>query len=91
MHGNVISHYYLFKQEFFVLKNNLCLEIKFCRICLFCFAINFQELYISELEDGNRSKAMNRLRVPPLAEELRVSYVTHNTMSIVVFVTLNVS
>lgn len=35
--------------------------------------LNFQDLYISELEDGNRSKAMNRLRVPPLAEELRVS------------------
>ncbi|KAL9988635.1 hypothetical protein ACROYT_G003101 [Oculina patagonica] len=30
-----------------------------------------EDLYISELEDGNRSKAMNRLRVPPLAEELR--------------------
>lgn len=27
-----------------------------------------QELYIAELEDGNRSKAMNRLRVPPLQE-----------------------
>ena len=39
-------------------------------VCLF----EFQDLYISELEDGNRSKAMNRLRVPPLAEELRVSF-----------------
>ena len=29
---------------------------------------NFQDLYITELEDGNRSKAMNRLRVPPLQE-----------------------
>ncbi|KAK2565994.1 Xenotropic and polytropic retrovirus receptor 1-like protein [Acropora cervicornis] len=27
-----------------------------------------EELYIAELEDGNRSKAMNRLRVPPLQE-----------------------
>ncbi|PFX33295.1 xenotropic and polytropic retrovirus receptor 1-like [Stylophora pistillata] len=33
--------------------------------------LNTEELYISELEDGNRSKAMKRLRVPPLAEELR--------------------
>ena len=51
-------------------------------VCLF----EFQDLYISELEDGNRSKAMNRLRVPPLAEELRVSFIltrlvsTHNVM-----------
>lgn len=37
------------------------------------FNFKFKDLYISELEDGNRSKAMNRLRVPPLAEELRVS------------------
>lgn len=36
---------------------------------------------------------MKRLRVPPLAEELRVSYmyVTHFAVSIVVFVTVNVS
>lgn len=27
-----------------------------------------EDLYITELEDGNRSKAMNRLRVPPLQE-----------------------
>ena len=33
------------------------------------FAVSIvQELYIAELEDGNRSKAMNRLRVPPLQE-----------------------
>lgn len=35
--------------------------------------LNTEDLYISELEGGNRSRAMNRLRVPPLAEELRVS------------------
>lgn len=40
-------------------------------VCFIFFT--FQDLYISELEGGNRSKAMNRLRVPPLAEELRVS------------------
>ncbi|XP_015748871.1 PREDICTED: xenotropic and polytropic retrovirus receptor 1-like [Acropora digitifera] len=36
---------------------------------LYGFAVSIvQELYIAELEDGNRSKAMNRLRVPPLQE-----------------------
>ena len=28
----------------------------------------FQNVFINELEEGDRSKAMNRLRVPPLTE-----------------------
>ena len=36
-----------------------------------------ENTYISELEGGNRSKAMKRLRVPPFGEEKRQPWVTY--------------
>lgn len=38
--------------------------------------LDTEDLYITELEGGNRSKAMNRLRVPPLQEEQRGDWVS---------------
>ncbi|XP_031565789.1 xenotropic and polytropic retrovirus receptor 1 homolog [Actinia tenebrosa] len=38
--------------------------------------LEVENLFITELEQGNRSKAMNRLRVPPLGKELSGDLVT---------------
>lgn len=46
---------------------NCILIILHLLICL--FPVHFtQNIFINELEGGDRSKAMNRLRVPPLTE-----------------------
>jgi hypothetical protein len=43
-------------------------------IVLYRYHIYFQALFTNELEGGNRQKAMKRLRVPPLTEQ--VSYIS---------------